>query len=256
MITRRAWLRRYSINNTMLILLQRPDATDVRPIKEWNKAGRRVRKGERGIRILAPCRYRARDDDGNPVTDDDGAPLYRVRTFKVVSVFDVSQTDGDPLPEPETGLVPAELRGAAPEHLWSGIADQISEQGYTVERGDCGSAYGFTDFPDRCVRVRDAVDDAQAAKTLIHELAHILCGHEERITTVPRTVLEVEAESVACIVAAVAGLDSLPYSVPYVAGWADDVDTARQSAERVAAVADAIITRLQASAPTAPVGAP
>ncbi|MFC7741072.1 ArdC family protein [Nocardiopsis composta] len=113
MITRRAWLRRYSINNTMLILLQRPDATDVRPIKEWNKAGRRVRKGERGIRILAPCRYRARDDDGNPVTDDDGAPLYRVRTFKVVSVFDVSQTDGDPLPEPETGLVPAELRGAA-----------------------------------------------------------------------------------------------------------------------------------------------
>src|SRR5690606_20614048 len=196
MVTRRAWLRRYSINNLMLIIFQRPDASDVRPIREWNAVGRRVRKGEKGIRILAPCRYRARDDEGNPVTDDDGTPRYQVRGFKVVSVFDVSQTDGDPLPEPEAGFVPAELRGAAPEHLRTEIADQISEQGYTVERGDCGSAYGWTRYGERRVRVRDAVDEAQAVKTLVHELAHILCDHENRIMTVPRTVLEVEAESV------------------------------------------------------------
>ncbi|MBB6174955.1 antirestriction protein ArdC [Nocardiopsis mwathae] len=249
MVTSRAWLRRYSLNNMMLITSQFPDATDVRPYSQWKEAGRHVRKGEKGIRIFAPCRYKARDEDGNEETDASGNPRYQVRGFTVVSVFDVSQTDGDPLLSAD-GSAPQELTGMAPEQLWDGIAAHINKRGFTVERGDCGSAYGFTRWATRTVRVRSAVEDAQAVKTLVHELAHIACEHEERQTTTPRALLEVEAESVACIVTHVAGLDSLAYSVPYVAGWAGDSETAHASAERVVQVADQIISALGEAAPS------
>ncbi|PSK89946.1 hypothetical protein CLV63_12450 [Murinocardiopsis flavida] len=249
MITARSWLRRYSLNNVMMIISQRPNASDVRSFSQWKDTGRHVRRGETGIRIFAPCRYKARDDDGNTETDDTGQPRYQVRGFTLVSVFDVSQTDGDPLPA-DNGAVPQELHGAAPEQLRDGIAAQIRARGFTVERGDCGDAYGWVRWDTRTVRVRATVDDAQAVKTLVHELAHIACEHEQRSATTPRALCEVEAESVACVVAAVAGLDSLAYSVPYVAHWAGTAETARASAERVLRVADEVVSALESSAAT------
>lgn len=248
MIAARAWLRRYSLNNVLMIISQFPDATDVRPFSQWKDVGRHVRKGQKGIRIFAPCRYKACDDDGNTETDDSGQPLYQVRGFTLVSVFDVSQTDGEPLPA-ASSTAPQELQGIAPERLWGSVAEQITSRGFTVERGDCGHAYGWTNWNTRTVRVRTDVDDAQAVKTLVHELAHIACEHEQRRATTPRALLEVEAESVACIVASVAGLDSLSYSVPYVAGWAGDAEIARASAERVLSVAERIARALETSAP-------
>ncbi|GAA3745246.1 hypothetical protein HDA32_005135 [Spinactinospora alkalitolerans] len=251
MIAARVWLRRYSLNNVLMIISQFPDATDVRPLSQWNETGRRVRKGQKGIRIFAPCRYKVRDDDGNEETDTNGDPVFQVRGFKLVSVFDVSQTEGDPLPA-ASDAAPQELQGIAPARLWDGIARQITARGFTVERGDCGHAYGWTRWDTRTVRMRASVDEAQAAKTLVHELAHIACDHEARRTTTPRALLEVEAESVACIVVGFAGLDSLAYSVPYVAGWAGDAETAHTSAGRVLSVADAIVTALENAADTDP----
>ena len=243
MVRSRAWLRRYSLNNLLLILTQHPGASDVRPFREWKRAGRYVRKGERGIRILAPIRYKVEPDDG----EDDGAPGYAVRAFKTTTVFDVSQTDGDPLPPQATQPVPEELNGTGPEHLWEDVAACVTEQGYTLERGDCDSAYGWVHYPSRTVRVRDDVSLAQATKTLVHELAHILADHETR--TVSRARCEVEAESVACLVSAMTGLDTLGYSVPYVAGWAETADEAHQAAGTVLDVADRITARLLEHAP-------
>ncbi|WP_231640566.1 ArdC-like ssDNA-binding domain-containing protein [Nocardiopsis sp. NRRL B-16309] len=247
MIRSRAWLRRYSLGNLLMIVDQNPDATDVRSYGDWKKVGRHVRRGERGIRIFAPLRYRVRDDDGEPVTDRDGNPRYRVPGFTVVSVFDVAQTDGEPLPDTDRAN-PRVLTGAAPPQLWDTVADEITRRGYTIERDETDPANGWVDFDTRTVRVREDVDDAQAVKTLVHELAHITCEHDTR--DVRRATAEVEAESVACLVATMAGLDTLPYSVPYVAGWAKDAETARASAERVISVADTIVSALTSALPS------
>ncbi|WP_435113931.1 ArdC-like ssDNA-binding domain-containing protein [Nocardiopsis synnemataformans] len=246
MLTSRAWLRRYSVNNLVLILSQYPGARDVRAFGAWLKADRHVRRGERGIRILAPVRYRVTEESDTTETDETGA-RYQVRGFTVETVFDVSQTDGEPLPDP-VNVVPVELRGTAPEDLWNQVAAMVTTRGYTLERGDCGDAYGYVDYHTRTVRVRDTVDSAQALKTLTHELAHILCDHHTR-TGLTRQRREVEAESVACLVSAVMGLDTLAYSVPYVAGWAENTDAAHTSAEQVMAVADQITAHLIEHAP-------
>lgn len=248
LITSRAWLRRYSLNNLIMILQQCPEATDVRPLSEWKREGHGLmRKGTHKIKIWKPCFRRTTEDENTKPTegaetDPDKAPA--LSGFMLVPVVDVSQLQGDPRAAQPSPPEPIALCGDAPRGLWDGVAAQIGTCGFTVERGDCGGAFGRTVFSERRVTVRDDVEPAQAAKTLTHELAHILCDHETRLATTPRHVLEVEAESVACVVAAVCGMDTLAYSVPYVAGWAADRETARTSAECVLRVADRILGRL------------
>jgi hypothetical protein len=170
---RRAWMRRYSFRNFMLILQQCPDATDVRSLREWNAAGRRVRKGEHSIKIWAPS-IRKRDASAAASGDEAGRDeedRAAVR-FILVSVFDVSQTEGTPLPRATLAdYCPELLSGAAPGGLLDALAAQVRAHGFTIERGDCGGPNGLTTWGTRTVRVRDDVDDAQAAKTLAHELA-------------------------------------------------------------------------------------
>lgn len=156
-------------------------------------------------------------------------------------------TTGQPASGPPCATYAHRTGGDAPIGLWDGIAAQITALGYHIERDDCGSAYGQTNWTNNVVTVRADVQPAQAAKTLTHELAHILCDH--KIRTATRPLREVEAESVACVVAAVCGLDTLPHSVPYIASWANDRDTAHQSAERVLAVADTILKQLDLALP-------
>ncbi|MGC7093972.1 hypothetical protein ACPZ19_04850 [Amycolatopsis lurida] len=258
LITSRAWLRRYSLYNVLMILRQCPHATDVRPMSEWRNEGYPLmRKGTHKIKIWKP-RFRKVDDTDNTETatgsktteNTDDTTKLALSGFMLVPVVDVSQLDGNPLahrPEPPRPIL---LSGDAPAGLWDGIHQLITARGYTVERGDCGGANGLTEWRERRVSVRADVEPAQAAKTLTHELAHILCEHDTR-TDLPRDLREVEAESVACIVTAVCGLDTLAYSVPYVAGWAEDRDTARASAQRVLAVADTILSDLD-TAPARP----
>lgn len=252
MIESRAWLRRYSLSNLLMILAQNPHATDVRPLREWNRHGRHVRKGEHGIRIWAPRFQRSPATAATPPTagpqpdrvgDRVDDHVRRLAGFILVAVFDVAQTDGDPLPDPAGPTRCALLSGDAPAGLWEALATQVAAAGFTIERGECGDANGITDFAARTVRVRADVEPAQAAKTLAHELAHILCDHDKR-ADLRRETGEIEAESVACIVAAVCGLSTLDYSVPYVAGWAADVTAVRQSAERVLSVADRILAHI------------
>ncbi len=220
-----------------------------------------MNKGEHGIAILAPCVYPTHPLDNAPRTPQADAALGReshsrpasspsedepaakrvLRGFKVVHVFDVTQTDGEPLPDVERPL----LHGDAPDRLWDHLVGLIAADGYRVERGPCHGANGYTDYTHRIVRVPDDVEPAQAAKTLAHELGHIRADHEHRFTdyatsSACRGQAEVEAESIAYLITAQAGLDSATYSVPYLASWSGgDIDLLRESMARVVTVARA-----------------
>jgi hypothetical protein len=241
----------YSLGNLLLIGRQAPSATRVAGFRAWQSLGRQVRKRERGIAILAPCTYRpkstqaaesvgeATEDTGNEDSAG-GAAGSRVR---VVHVFDVAQTNGEPLPE----VAPALLTGQAPAGLWDTLVAQVVWHGFRLERGDCRGANGYTDPARRVVRIRADVDEAQAVKTLAHELGHLECGHVLDLPTYAtcRGRCEVEAESVAYVVAASAGLDTGGYSFAYVAGWAGgEVTVVRQAAETVTTAARTILGRV------------
>ncbi len=170
----------------------------------------------------------------------------QVRGFRRAYVFDGAQTDGQPLPE----VAPVLLTGEAPADLWDELAAQVTAHGYTLERGDCHGANGYTDQSSQSVRVRDDVDDAQAVKTLAYELGHIECGHVAALPTYAtcRGRCEVEAESVAYVVTAAAGMDASGYTFAYVAQWAGgDVPTVRQAAETVTKAARTILRHLDSA---------
>ena len=228
-----SWLRfansfhRYSFNNTLLIWAQKPDATMVAGYRAWQARGRQVRRGETSIKVYGPVTTREpkTDPNGHPIRDTDGKPVHEVRIVgvKPVSVFDVSQTDGEALPTPPQASL---LTGQAPDGLWNALQSFVEAQGYTVTRGDCGDANGFTVYDTRHVRVREDVDDAQAVKTLAHEAGHVLLHHpEQREKFACRGIVEVEAESVAYMVTAAHGLDASQYTFNYVAGWAHNAAT-------------------------------
>ena len=253
-----ARLPTYSPSNVLLITVQRPDATRVAGFRTWKSLGRSVCKGEKGIAILAPCLYQkaettpAAQSETAPVTSQDGAELRVLRGFRIVHVFDVTQTDGDPLPD----VAPDLLTGAAPDRLWEQLSTLVRADGFTVERGDCRGANGYTRFDDRTVRIRDDVDPAQAVKTLAHELGHIRAGHDARFADAYhrsvdcRGIAEIEAESIAYLITTTAGLDAGGYSVPYVAGWSGgDPALLRSTATFVLATATEIddeLTKLRA----------
>lgn len=234
----------YSPSNVLLIAAQRPDATRVAGYGTWRSLGRQVRKGEKGIAILAPCLSRTREERDTsreaPAPDEAVTTRRELRGFRLVHIFDVTQTEGDPLPDVEPEL----LTGSAPDQLWDDLVRMVETDGFAVERGDCGGANGVTRFDSRTVRVRDDVEPAQAVKTLAHELGHIRAGHEKRFlgaygrSVACRGIAEVEAESIAYLVTVAAGLDCGAYSVPYVAGWSDgDAAVLRETASRVIEVA-------------------
>jgi hypothetical protein len=167
-----ARFHRYSFWNTVAILRARPDASRLAGFQQWRRLSRQVRKGEHGIAILAPIvrSVEQAEPDGARGTAE-GA--RRCVGFKVVYVFDVAQTDGDPLPEPPT---PATVQGDGPVWLWQALAAQIAAAGFHVERGPLpqpwSDANGITLVEDRRVIVRHDLADGQAIKTCAHELAH------------------------------------------------------------------------------------
>jgi antirestriction protein ArdC len=243
MLAMAARLHSYSWRNCLLIIQQKPDATHVAGYRTWQSLGRQVRRGERGIAVLAPVTYRRDDREADEAgetqhpSDVDKASLRQLRGWKIEHVFDVSQTDGDPVPE----VRPALVQGQAPAGAWDALARQITADGFELLREvDARSpgAIGSTDFATREVRVRPDVSPAQALKTLIHERAHILLEHRPGDCADPRSRREVEAESVAYVVCQALGVDCSGYSVVYVGGWAP----AGHEEEEVAACAGRVVT--------------
>jgi len=205
----RALLRGYSLNNTLLILAQRPDATTVASFRHWSELGRQVRRGERSLRIWAPSVRRERDEAT-------GSETTSVRTFVLVPVFDISQTDGPPLPEPPAAVP---LSGDSHAHLLAGLERQASEAGYVVERRAQmpGRAEGFVDHRGKRIVLSAALEPNGQVAVLVHELAHV---HGARCQEFGRAGAEVVAETAAFVALSAANLDTIGQSVPYVAGWA------------------------------------
>jgi len=238
-----AWLRAratfhdYSFGNVCLIVSQCPDATQVAGYKAWQKLGRQVRKGEHGIRILAPCRVKT--------TDDDGDASYRMVGFRCVSVFDVAQTDGDPLPELEY----RPLAGDAPADMVDLLAKVVADAGLRAEyrTPEIFGARGYLRRSESLVVIDSDQAPAMQAKVLAHELGHYfdpwLIEHPDAYGA-HRGDCEAVAESVAYVIAARFGLDAGPSAVGYVTAWIDgQADRVRDLAERIDGACAAILGR-------------
>lgn len=228
-------------NNQLLIFCQRPDATFVAGFRKWLELGRHVRKGEKGLAILAPCKYRTKIE----TEDGEERTLQSIRGFRVVYVFDISQTEGDDIPNLDT-VRPKLLDGDAPEGVWAALVTQASDAGFHVVRDRKRAENGYCDFGSREIGVRPDVDDLQAVKTLVHELAHALLHGDDLLGD--RSHQEVEVESVAFVVLDALGMSSDSYSFPYVARWAGgDVQVIAETGARVMSCAKSILERLGAA---------
>lgn len=266
-------LHGYSARNVWLLTSQHHEAweqglvgtpwpTCVAGFQTWRRLGRSVDRGQHGYQILAPNRHRQRvavDENGNTrrLTGDEpeaaGEHVEQqrvVRSFRIEHCWDVAQTSGDPLPEPPA---PSLLRGQAPTGLWDAIAGQLHDRGFAVRlvesADDLQGANGRVTWASRLVEVRADMDDAARCKSLLHELAHC-CLHDpgappREVGRCPagRGAREVEAESVAFVVAEAHGLATGDYTFPYVAVWAgqDGTQLVKTAASRVAAAAREII---------------
>jgi hypothetical protein len=180
----------YSLFNIWLILMAKPDASFVAGFKKWQTMGRFVRKGESGIAILAPV--------FTTIVNEDGDEEQRLVGFKTVYVFDVSQTEGKPLPEPPNWKSPQKNSGLMDRLTrlanGKGIQVQVQHIGYDIQGVSLGG--------------KIILDPDAGTKTLIHEVSHELLHHKERILT-NSTIRELEAESVAYVVGKHFGLDGL-----------------------------------------------
>jgi len=262
-----AKLHAYSPRNVLLITAQHAQAfadgvvpsaepTYVAGFNTWRALGRAVTKGQHGYAILAPCRYDRRvavDPEGHARTlartdtpgEGESVEAHKVLAgFRVEHVFDVSQTTGVELAEAPR---PVLLRGEAPPGLGAAVLALIEDRGFQVDTvpdaGAIGGANGQTNWGSRTVVVRADMDDAAMVKTLVHEAAHVLLHEGPPGRYLPRATKEVEAESVAYVVAATHGMSADGYSFPYVAAWAgeDGVKAVVATQGRVATAARQII---------------
>lgn len=241
------WLRvqrrfhQYSFGNTLLILIQRPGATRVAGYGTWKSLGRQVRKGERGITILAPIVRRLRVEDDDAI---EHVVAGRPTAFRIAKVFDIVQTDGEALPEVVSRLV-----GDDANSRFAGLMKVAATLGYSLEICELpGERNGDCTFDLKRIRVREGLEPAQSVKTLAHELAHAILHGESDCTGLARATAELEAESVAFVVCHDLGLDSSAYSFGYVATWAGGGDEANKaisaSAQRINRTAHSILQQL------------
>ena len=228
----------YSARNTLLINLQRPDATLVAAYGKWKQLGRQVERGQTGIEILAPVAYKTNQvlETERPAVDEFGNQLYnpdgteKMETvekpmtglaFKKVYVFDVSQTSGKELPDPVTELT-GDIDSARKEAVFAALKKVT---GIDIEFKDIkGGAKGYYSATNNEIVIKSGMSDAQTLKTAFHEAAHnLLHDPAKDIVTnkSPRNEKEVQAESVAFMVAERFGIDTSEYSFPYIASWSD-----------------------------------
>lgn len=221
----------YSVNNSMLIAMQKPDATLVAGYTSWEKNfGRHVKKGQKGIRILAPAPYKAYKDvekvdpsTHQPVIGKDGKPLKErvqvtIPAYKTTTVFDISQTEGRDLPE-----IAVDLEKDVEDYRRFMDALRESAPVPIVEKPIEGSTHGYYHLKDKRIVIKEKMSQQQTLKTCIHEIAHSILHDtdtgKEKDHLPDRQTKEVEAESVAYTVCQHFGIDTSDYSFGYIAGW-------------------------------------
>lgn len=236
----------YSINNQLLIGMQRPDATLVAGFTAWrDRFHRTVKRGEKGITIISPAPYKVKreiekvDPDGIATTEEQ--EISRLG-FRTATVFDISQTEGEDLPEIASIL-------HDPVRDYDDLLDAIkSISPVPVCFEDIkGSANGFYAPTDQKIVVKRGLPEAQTLKTLIHETAHACLGHGSKDDHLDRRTHEVQAESVAYVVSKAIGLDTENYSFGYIAGWSSgkEIKELKASLQTIRDTADMMISGIQ-----------
>ena len=232
----------YSFNNTLLIAMQKPDASLVAGFSAWkNNFGRNVIKGQKGIKIIAPSPYKVKQEmkkidphTQQPIIGKDGKPVTEekeitIPAYKVVSVFDVSQTEGKELPD----IAVDELTGDVERYRdFFAALEKTSPVPIGFEQIP-GSSHGYYHLEDKRIAIQEGMSEIQTLKTAIHEIAHaklhdidLNAPENEQQPRVDRRTREVEAESVAYTVCQHYGLDTSDYSFGYIAGWSSGKELA------------------------------
>ena len=240
----------YSPNNVMLIQLQNPYATRVAGYRAWQALDHQVMAQETALRILAPMRYK-RDDVS------EGEDAREIRGFKLVPVFDISQTEGPDLPD-----VVRKLEGLAPEGVFDRLTEFAHSIGFRVERPESleSGANGDTTHSSGLIRVVSSNSEAQQAKTLAHEIGHALLHDPEYVATkdLSRGLKELEAESTAYVICTALGMDTSDYSFGYVLGWTggapDAIEGIKASTGRIQKAATAVLKTFEVGESSAEVG--
>ena len=253
----------YSFNNTLLIAMQKPEATLVARYKAWQKNfERHVNKGEKAIRILAPAPYKIKEerDKLDPVTgemmfDENGMPQKEqvevtIPAFRAVSVFDVSQTDGKPIPELEAQELLSTVEGY--EDFVQALMNVAPVPiGFEDIPGD---SKGYFHTEENRISVQENMSESQTLKTMVHEVAHSILHNKEinrddlmEAPVKDRNTKEVEAESVAYTVCQHFGIDTSDYSFGYIAGWSSgkDMKELKSSLDTIRKTASELITGIE-----------
>ena len=225
----------YSFRNTLLIAMQKPDASLVAGYTAWKTSfGRQVLKGQKGIKIIAPAPYKIKQEVAKfdaktkqPVIGREGQPVTEeveitVAAYKVTTVFDISQTEGRELPS----IAPQDLEGDVEQYnIFFRALEQASPVPVGIEKME-GNMHGYYHLEEKRIALREGMSELQSLKTLIHEIAHARLHDvdlenlsEQKENAPDRRTKEVQAESVAYTVCQHYGLDTSDYSFGYIAGW-------------------------------------
>ena len=250
----------YSFNNTLLIAMQKPDASLVAGFGKWrDDFERHVKKGEKGIKILAPSPYKVKKQmekidpaTQKPVIGADGKPVTEEReievpAFRVVTVFDVSQTEGKEIPD----IAVSELTGSVEQYQdFFAALEKASPVPIAFENIE-GGAHGYYHLEEKRIAIDEGMSELQTLKTAIHEIAHAKlhaidkdAPATEQADRLDRRTREVQAESVAYAVCQYYGLDTSDYSFGYVAGWSSgrELSELKASLETIRKAANELIT--------------
>jgi len=252
----------YSFRNTVLIAMQKPDASLVAGFSAWkNNFERNVMKGQKGIKIIAPSPYKIKQEmqkidphTQKPIIGKDGKPVTEekevtIPAYKVVSIFDVSQTEGKELPD----IAVDELTGDVDRYKdFFAALEKTSPVPIAFENIEGGS-HGYYHLEDKRIAINEGMSELQTLKTAIHEIAHaklhdidLNAPKDEQQPHVDRRTREVEAESVAYTVCQHYGLDTSDYSFGYVAGWSSgrELSELKSSLETIRSAAAEIINSI------------
>lgn len=238
----------YSTNNIMLITMQKPDASLVAGYSTWKKHfNRNVMRGEKGIKIIAPMPVTVEkeqdkvDQYGNTFKEK---VLVTIPKFHAVTVFDISQTEGDPLPD----ISPTELK-ADVKNYDAFIEAVKSVSPVPIDFMDIeGSAKGYFNVATNRISVANNMSQSQTMKTMIHEIAHSLLHNKANLGVfVDTKTKEVQAESVAFSVCSYFGIDTSEYTFPYVSAWSGDKDirTLKDSLDLIKTTSSQLINQIE-----------
>ena len=249
----------YSFGNVMLILMQCPEASMVAGYTTWQKqCGRTVKKGEHGIMILAPAPYKRLVETEKidpltkaPILDASGDPIRETdyivqQNFKVVYVFDVSQTEGRELPSLGVGELSGEV-----EHFERIFAAVEALSPVPVEYRPAQKSKGCYSHLEQKIYLNQGMSQVQTLKTLIHETAHALLHARPEAADKDRHTKEVEAESIAYVVCQHFGIDTADYSFPYVTSWSSgkELDELKASLDCISKTASGLIIAMESACP-------